>query len=461
LEDFDFLIQTIKETFPSLHVKKVVEKNDIIQNLENLRKEITPQMTTGEFYILLEKAGQTCQNPHMGMGVRIDTKNKKIQKNKQDFNVYTSGFQRFVYLDLELCYNKGNYYTTIPFVKGDIVYPHGLQLVHLNGIDIHEQVQKQIPYRILKWDKENRRYYLTDFYQSSYFVDKPLHFEFTDSNETVYQLTTSLQDKVEFTEKIVSDQIKVAKLLQDSIYYIKLRSMRYDKAFLERLDKDTCKDNVKYLILDVRGNGGGTDYTWHNIVNRCYDTAICNYLAICIKNTDLLMKELKRQNNARSFIRKVLEIPPTQITLLGNDTMKEIKECSQIEKAEYQFKNIKKIFVFTDDGCFSSTLVLTKFALQEDKIISIGTSAAWIGGSALEPQIFYLPHSKLSFTSEITIDLYDVKTLEDLYISVEHTLDLTPAYYHLIKSKLWEYEYDFLKNNDPYFQWVLDYIQQQ
>ena len=202
LEDYDFFMNTIRKTFPSTYVKKKVENNNILSTMLKLREEITPQMSTGMFYSLLEKAAYSCQNAHTGIGVLYSSKQNKIARINQDFLIYLSGHQRFFNLNLEFCYIKGKYYNVIPFERDGVVFEKEWQLVGCNGHNINEFVQGLMPYIMLKWDVENEQYYDPRFYRSSNLQQDSLRLVFEDMGGQLHYATFLVSERVDLIDTV-------------------------------------------------------------------------------------------------------------------------------------------------------------------------------------------------------------------------------------------------------------------
>jgi hypothetical protein len=457
IQDFDFFVNTIQNTFPSLRVKKEVEKIDFMENMERLRKEITPQMSTAAFYVLMEEAVHFCQNSHTGIGFSHSKQKRNEAQINSDFLTFVSGHQRFLYLNLELCYINGNYYNVIPFEKDGIIIEKGWQLTSCNGQDINEVVQSLIPYRNLKWDVENERHYDVRFYRSPNFQYDSLRLVFVNQEGTTYRVNFSIKEKVNFLESVIYTASDMqARFLDNQILYLRIPRMRNQENYMKVLKEFQQKDSIQYLIMDIRGNGGGDDDVWRSIVAQFSDTVISYNLALGFSNKEAVLGALKKMMKISKKLQE--EIQPEPIPLLGGQKICLLDLNASTKKFKHRvFKNTKKIFVFADDDCYSSSLVFTKLALQNDNIISIGVNAGWIGGMGIAPLQFQMPNSKLNFIVECTIDLQNIENLKELYTPVENELKLTPDYFHARKTK-WDIDFDWLNENDPYFQWVINYI---
>ena len=276
-----------------------------------------------------------------------------------------------------------------------------------------------------------------------------------DQEGKSYQANFSIAERVNFLDLIVTsaNNMQARFFGENQILYLRIPRMRNLEEYMKVLDKFQQKDSVQYLILDIRGNGGGDDDVWKKIIAQCYDTVITQKALLGFLNKRIVLNSLKKMGVKISH-----EIQPESIPLFGSQKIHLLPIHGSTERFKKGvYKNVKNIFVFADDDCYSSSLVLTKYAFQQDNIITLGVNSGWIGGAGIAAMQFQMPNSKLLFLVESTIDLYDINNLRELYTPVKYELELTPDYFYTRKTK-WNNSFDWLNENDPYFKQVINSI---
>lgn len=486
LEEHDSLISYIKQISPIIYFNKEVRGIDFEKLSEQLNKKITATTTMPEYLDILYKTINVAQDNHTSLLSSSFIK-KYIQKYWIPSGVKVIGYdslavdyarhydkyfnKRFkTKLNLELVYTNGEYYNLLPFKYKNKNYPSKMKLLKCNGKEIHNEVEKMIELvSALKWDRDRNITYYEDFYKSSsIYENDTLVLDFIAQNKKEYRLKIAKQDTVTFLKKIktnfsYNDNTKVTShyYAKEKLFYAKLPQMEISlgDSLKNRLKSVTDKNPVKSIVLDIRGNGGGSDLTYINFLKkvikeplsihlklgRNYSNTILDYYSI---NKDTIIKHEAYRTN------------------LENVPVLETQKMFYIEYPEYKFvtpDTIKypfdgKIYILQDRFIYSSSSNLSNLAYKSEQLISIGENPNLLGGLQTNPIAISLPYSKLFLRIEPQIDFTNIKTKADIFQNnVEYPVNYTIDFLHErtttnedVLSK------DFLYNKDPMFKKVLE-----
>ena len=115
-----------------------------------------------------------------------------------------------------------------------------------------------------------------------------------------------------------------------------------------------------------------------------------------------------------------------------------------------------KIYLLQNGRVFSAAGSLSTLALSSDKIVSAGGNI-FEGGSGMNPYIFTLPHSRLSFRVAATVDLTKVNNIEDL-LHNQVEIPVIYSFDEFIESIYFDgdvYSEAFLLEKDPVFKTII------
>jgi len=196
---------------------------------------------------------------------------------------------------------------------------------------------------------------------------------FTFSKNTIYG---DWQRAGTSRAKTTSTYVPVAsRKLSEKTLYIKISSFspsngnNIDSVF--KVNAEALK-TMPYLVLDLRGNGGGSDYTFSPILPYVYTDPIHN-IGVDVLSTDANIagwtKELddkdmseENKNEIRGIIKQ-MEDGKGKWVSLGEDNV----------TSDYKrLPNPSKIIILVDKGCASTTEQFLLFARQSSKVVLMG-----------------------------------------------------------------------------------------
>lgn len=483
LEDHDSLVSKIKQTSPIIFFNKEVRGIDFTQHATILRKQIKAKTLTQEFLKIVNKTLNVAQDGHTSRlgAFQLDLMKKYWIPSgvikEIDSTDAENGYKYDAYfktsfsskLDLKLIYTAGEYYNLFPFSYKGKDYPASMKLISCNGKEIHQFVKSLIELASpLRWDRTNNRTYKEDFYRhSEIYENNKLKLVFQVKGFEDYKLNIVKNDTVNFSQERnwkygyngSKDTLTTHYFENQGIFYAKLPRMDEElgKSINKRLANVTSKHKVNGIVIDIRGNGGGSDNTYAAFLNKIVKDTLR-------QNIIVGMNWSEQNRQYYEINRDSIEKNPAFTFKVDVPTLKEpkmfyIKQPINFvipDSIKYRFEG--KIYIIQDRYIYSSASNLSTLAKNSDQLISIGETPDLLGGMQTDPRIMMLPNSKLIFRVEPQIDFTDNKTVEDTFKNnVEYPVQYSIDNLYLRTTTIENvFGKEFLLNNDPMFKKVLE-----
>ncbi|MFC1222223.1 S41 family peptidase [Pedobacter sp. BG31] len=171
------------------------------------------------------------------------------------------------------------------------------------------------------------------------------------------------------------------KLLDPDAVLLRLPSFEWsEKTVIDSLMKANIKqlESAKYWVIDIRGNVGGTDYSFNSILPYIYTNPIIGkpdeYLS-SKGNIDILKEGLKSEElnaEAKSFIKKLILLMEEKPGSFVNPSGVESVET----KLEKNYVYPKKVGILIDRNSASSAETFLLMAKQSSKVSVYGENSA-------------------------------------------------------------------------------------
>lgn len=485
LEDHDTLVSYIKQVSPILYFNKEVRGIDFDQHAKTLRNLIKKGTTTPEFLQIVEKTLHSGQDGHTSrLGVwQLDMMKKHWLPASVDFvqNIdsastensykYANYFRNEVYtkLDLSLIYTAGEYYNLLPFEYKGKSYPASMKLISCNNKEIHKYVDNLIELRSpLRWDRTNNKNYEESFYSHSENYKKGvLKLVFLDNKKKTHKLNIAINDTVTVSQKKNwaygynnhKDPVITHYFEKQSIFYAKLPMMTEElgDSIKQRLETVIRKNKIEAVVIDIRGNGGGSDNTYGKFLKSIVKDTL--KLDIVIGRNFNAYTQHYFKVNRDSVADKTSHTFKVDVPTLSEPEMYYIKQPYAFvvpDSVSLPFNG--KIYVLQDRYIYSSASNLSSLAKNSEQLVSIGQTPDLFGGLQTNPVVMILPHSKVIFRVEPQIDLTNIKTVSDIFQNnVEYPIPYSIDHLYLRSTTQDDiFGKDFLLNHDPMFKKVLD-----
>ena len=430
--DFDQLFSILQDCNPQLTIRKAVTGIDQLQHIQSLRPAIDTITNIDNFYELLRTA--------LNYTLDINTKeshtfNPQYDNLKKIDTVYMD-YQRDNSMPLPLpkvlmgnpiCikhdYFLPGIYQFINSAPGekDTVELHYSKIISYNGIPFKSYVQDNLiksPAAGTRWDYDNKEYYSLSatIPLSGILIVEDKGKMMSLNLYHKYRVITNQVDGYSVKPEIPwgnQYKNKVLYLEKDQILYIYFENMVDPQNEIPQKIKEIGKGKeIKKVIIDVRGNRGGSDYVWHNTLKAIVAHTLVYNPILAFKNTPLLKKTHQHSNaffNIKKLNVEVFDWLPGESFLTTNF------KPQFLEPDDNSLNYKGKIFILQDEKVYSAAHSLTSYARHITQLVSVGEPCGFLAGFGLNPVLFQLKNSKFTFRMETTVDVSHVSEVIDVY----------------------------------------------
>jgi hypothetical protein len=328
-------------------------------------------------------------------------------------------------------YLNGHYYMLSHFTfinaktKDTICFQNARVIAYdYQPIDLYvkNQIGNLPPHRI-RWDFKQQKYY-TDLLAVSF--NKTLKVE--DETGVIYEFIPNRYGiqmqtfvKKEFRENPEQyyasykewEPQRIAYLPKQKILYIYTNMMSWQKDYnlIDSIKKEGMNKPIDKIIIDVRGNKGGGDGFWMNMLSAIIKDTLYFENKVALNYND----ETKAYFNAEFPPEMTKEYVMKEIPFLNNKKMLVHDREDYIEPDSNSLQFGGKIYLFQDKDTYSSGHSFTSLARQIPQLVSMGMSTGHMVGFGFNPWGFQLKHSKYTFSFEPAIDLSKAEKWEDTF----------------------------------------------
>lgn len=413
IQDFNYVYNLLKENYPYFGVNKRKTGFDWLANKENFEKEIKETKDDVEFYNKMIEIFTTIQNGHTNIIYpdRLDYFQKSSKKmpewnrilNGEKVNEKAEYWKMVInriaenIIPINFDYIEGKYVVSNPY--NTLGIKEGSILTKVNSIDVNSYVKSLINKNTLVYDYERKQLKLNKLY----FIDNK---EF-EINLTLITPEGKVEDKkvksITYSNtnsntngRSKSDNFITRILSENKIAYLKVQSM--DKEDNHKIfDFYREIKNFPYLIIDIRGNGGGKDLCWKNYIVKPLikgELVINNFLLF---KEGTYIKNFIAENSELEQIKSIKTLPynknyPKEIS----EGYKEYIELNETLCSENYSGFKGKIYLLVDDYVFSSAESFAAFAKANKFAELIGTTTGG-DGIGFDPMVASMPNSGLVF----------------------------------------------------------------
>lgn len=467
-KDFDQLVKIIEDCNVQLPVRKAVTGFDNFAAIKSLRKNIDTITCSDAFNRLLNRAIDLVIDVHTRQDFKfykefdnldgIDT----LQIKKMRDNYYNPENIQKIQMDYYLNYfpvpaifYNNNYYmlgsNRLINSKNttDTLDIHFMRLISYNGQDFCKYVEENYNYKD-RWDYKLNKYLTPVYYNipkkgivKAEQDGKIYEFDLADYTMSILGSTIYFGklNSVPFKKKHETEDKKVEYFNKDSILYIYVGSMFEDSAFYDKIKYAGRGKKINKVVIDVRGNGGGSDLVWHKILKAIVRDSLPYNVRVAYNDTKLMRNKLKDFNKYSTVER---------LKWLDNKKLRVIGGGAYLKPDSNSLNYNGKIYILYNKSTFSAAHSLVTYAEYLDQLVSIGYPTGRMVGFGLMPSLFQLKHSKFTFRLACTMDITNCTKPIDVYhdfpeIEVHQSLEeelLYPNSEYDTKSKEYLYKYD-------------------
>jgi hypothetical protein len=433
--DFDTLLYIMQECNPQIGVIKKITGHDIIEEMQAFRSEIATASTALDFAEIAQKSLAVSLEGHATLAYLVWFHPRSyiegIQRNsisKYEFSTtfkYAHAFREKALPSLYFGYSNENYYllyTTVFYNKNDsVTLESGTKIRSCNGEPLLTSLAKERTHSS-GWDFKNRHFFANRI--KLHKETNSLQYEKEGQLYTIY--FSAMKDNANEINRKKGQLVNVKWLSIDSALYIRLPAMQINSANILK-DKILAYKSypIKSVIIDIRGNSGGSDEVWMGILATISDIPLCFSGTVLINNTPMA-------RSIMSPLNKVIQYDILDSTLSFAVMTDEVDTIFPMpDNIGYR----GNIYLITDELIYSSAQVLASLASEHNRIRTVGIPTGKCGGRGTTPSVFVLPYSRFMFTLNMNLDASNVQKVEDFY----HDNPLYPFY---PSSDYYKYWYD-------------------
>ncbi len=468
-EDFDQLVEIVQRYNPQIGVRKAVTGYDVPGRMLQMRSNIENIHSNADFYEFLNEMMANLIDIHSYM---INYKVPKVSyhhslENNTFCTIDTTAVPNVIREHLRhnsnlskfsfgnyMLYHDGRYY-----IFGEIRLSGGAKkmilndrvLTHIDGIPIDEYVLHNFhSYHpsAVRWDFDNHKYYvrpeITLFPKGVLTFENPYNHETNDVDFSKYK-TVSFNA----TAESMTDMIKVIYFENEKVLYIFIAQMQIglQEKIIQEI-KEKCKEGIpEKIVFDVRGNLGGSDCVWMDVLQYLAGDTVTVPCDIVVKSSPDLIRYYEKEHEAHTY--KTVILSDTFNCSSELDTLVCPTDTSLGYKGVY--------YVLQDQNTLSAAHSLSSICRYSDRFLSIGLPSGTIAGRGNGPSLFQLNHSKFTFAMECDLDITKASVPQDYYQDIPEVIVNPPLqeeiyrFSHSASSK----NEDYLLHNDSFFKEVL------
>lgn len=465
--DYDQFVSILEQCNGQLAVRKAVTGINQLDNIRLSRIEIDTISTYNSFIRLLNQQLSSLYDIHAYQTLdiypefddlkNIDTTNMapkappKVPQTREDMMLLGNP----LYINHE--YYLPYIYTFITIDSDTLIFQYP-KIVAYNGIPFTEYVKDNLNkfhFSGTFWDYEKKEYgsnySLIPYYGLLTIEENGKEETINLNNICGTSLSAAkLKDTDIVQVKGFQTDNNVQYFERDRVLYIYLGKMAGDDSLCTTI-KHLGNKPISKVIIDVRGNVGGSDQYWFNILQAITADTLWYSPMLAFKNTRMIRKSHKFEGGDGFLLNmKPMTFPwlPEEKYLVLHYTQPLVPDSNSLK-----YKGL--IYILQNQFVYSSGHSLSSFASTNNQLVSVGLPTGLLAGCGVNPKLFQLKNSKFTFRMETAIDVTNAQKPLDVYQDIPEILIEIPTQKQLDYFKYQNYErqseaflyrYDFLFN---------------
>ncbi|KHO60906.1 peptidase S41 [Thermoanaerobacter sp. YS13] len=411
LEDFEYLYNTLQKNYPFFEMGKRKTGFDWLSHKEEFEKKIRETKNNVEFYneikrmvTLLQVAHARLVSPELferfqkafNEVVKSEEKQLNPLSNPiiiKDYEYWKQTIKETTYiLPIAFSYIEGKY-VAIPYNKNESLkeygIPEGSILLKVNELQTDEYVKSLMDKTFLNYDFKRNKIVKYKLYVFADTLGDTIKLSFlSPKGEEIEKTLKPIE--VRINQSVLDNKMPLVKgiLVKDKVAYLKIPEMKMSQNDIEEDGKEIYSffkeiKDYPYLIIDIRGNGGGNIAYWiENIVEPLVYKKITYRTYTVVKNYDIkYTKTLDKLPKGKNY-------PPEL-----KDDFGYFAEISYTVTPKNYVGFKGKIYLLTDAGVYSAAEGFASFAKATKWATVVGTPTS--GGLGFNPDPLILPNSGL------------------------------------------------------------------
>jgi len=423
LEDFNYLYNILEESFPYFEVKKRQFGIDWLSRKDEFVEKIKSVTSDREYYQVLNEILMLLQNGH----TNIIPPGSDFEEFKNIYKGPIPWDQVFGNEKVEACYEywknvvpesgnavipvaftyvEGNYYSNRNIINperttDELGVPMGSRLTKINGTNIDQYIRELVTSRLLKYDGIREKFKVNQLVIRSN-NEIELTFITPEGNEGRKKLKPYRPDSLGGSQSTYPEHLYSTEIIEENkIAYIKLPS--FASYYVDK-DRDGMVEFFKEikdydsLIIDIRGNGGGsTNYWMSNVIPYLSDKDLVANAYIILRKSEYTVPFIKNKTFLSYYWLKPIkdlsfyrENP--EFYLRDDNAVYDVLDYNIKSRNSEGFKG--KIYLLVDDYVYSSAESFAVFAKATGWATLVGTRTGG-DGIGFDPIAVALPNSGL------------------------------------------------------------------
>ncbi|TYP59952.1 S41 family peptidase [Thermosediminibacter litoriperuensis] len=424
LEDFRYLCDILEENYPYLEVLKRKHGLDFEEVKKDFETKVRSARSDAEFYDVLSRFLNTLQNGHTDLVSQTRYKyfidvfrlyggnNSDPWENVLNNKITTERYEYWskivqedlIVIPMNFKYVEGRYVkvdagslNAADSHEYDI--PEGSCLIKINTLPVDEYVASLVDQGYLTYDEKRNKFRLLDNVFPTRSEESVMLTYLTPERE-LKEVTVK---PIKINLNAIAKKDKAYRLFQTHIIeegritYLKIPSfdIRYTESDGDKIREffEKVKD-YPYLIIDIRGNGGGdSDYWMKNIVPPLLSENL-NAKFYCVFRGGKYIKPFI-DYRLNGLLKKIDDLPANK-----NYPPEIKKDFTSFVEMNYDISPVNpvgfkgRIFLLVDDGVYSSAESFAAFAKATKWATLVGTRTGG-DGIGIDPALVALPNSGL------------------------------------------------------------------
>lgn len=282
-------------------------------------------------------------------------------------------------------YINGKYYNARSFTFNGKLIGVGEEISTVDGEAIGDFVSRNYSKVLyLMWDPYCHQWYSDFFMLTLPYIGKK-QFTLTIGGTDVVINADKLLDNLHKEQYQLSSSPKVYVL--NDILYIYMPMMMSWEWYVKEI-KTLYHPGIKKVIFDIRGNGGGDDSVWSNILMNLIDKPFSYQYRVGMNYSKVLQEAISDFGN--------IQIGRHMVT---SSTRAIIPDSSSVKFGG-------TIYILQDKYTFSAATAFVSAAMQNrERMVVLGERSALVSGYTFPALLFSLPHSRIAFKIGFSADL--------------------------------------------------------
>ncbi|MDR2980543.1 MAG: S41 family peptidase, partial [Bacteroidales bacterium] len=439
-EDFDEFVHIIENANTQLPIRKAVTRYNQLDSMKLLRFRIDTIQDYYSFISLLDIALGYMYDIHAVMAKQFyEQMDDSSGVDKEVINQIYTGYRQWMndlnetsnqqgkrWFPCNPSYIDGNYYLHGFYIlinEYDTVVLKNTKIISYENIPYHNYVLKNNARFFkgsIRWDFKKNQYFSN---ASAFHNEGELVVEDEKGNRDTINLSaykgimakqfsdTTLFRHPNFKYCLPHKREKKVLFFEtDKILYIYLNDM-YDaeNTFIAKVKELGGNKEIEKIIIDVRGNRGGGDPFWHQLLKAIVADSLIYDVQMAFCNSELMRERLGAHAESTSLKVQMFHwLPDVELLVTQYTPTYFVPDSNSL-----QYKG--KIYVLQDEDVFSSGLSLTTYCSHVEQLVSVGEPTGLLAGFGLTPFLYQLKNSKFSFRLEPAVDITKANSALDVY----------------------------------------------